>query len=110
MSARIAPVFIALAIAFSSMLVASPATGTDAPSTSKTARQLHDADTALQRQHAQSAQWHARVTELEKQSAAERAAQTQRDRQIAELQRQLKASQAGKARARATPTAKAGGH
>ncbi|MDQ2972519.1 MAG: hypothetical protein ABIY40_01220 [Rhodanobacteraceae bacterium] len=50
------------------------------------------------------------MTELEKRSAADRAAQAQRDREIAELQRQLDALQADKVRAPVKPAAKAGGH
>lgn len=61
-------------------------------------------------QHAQTEQLKARVTELEKQSAANRAAQAQRDRQIAELQRQLDVLQASQGHARAQPAVKTGGH
>ena len=70
-----------------------------------TERQLRDTRAQVQEQRAQAGRLKGRVTELERRSAAQRAQQAQRDREIAELQRKLGASEShARPAAAATPT------
>lgn len=97
MRSRIAPWFALLALSLSALA----ASAQNASRT--TAGQLQDTDAALQHQRAQSGKLRSRVSELEKQSAANRDALMLRDREIAALQRKLDALQAGKGNSATSP-------
>lgn len=97
MRLRIAPWFAALALSLP--VLAAPAQN----ASRTTAGQLHDTGAALQQQRAQSEKLRSRVSELEKQSAANRDALMLRDREIAALQRKLDALQAGKGNSTTSP-------
>lgn len=106
------------AIAFA----ATPAKSNSLPRAQALEPQLQQSEIALLQQrmaviasqHAQNEQLKVRVTELEKQTAANRGRQAQRDDKIADLQRQLEALREGKGGELARPvksTARAGpGH
>lgn len=71
-----------------------PASGTSSGASPEISRQLSEARAQVDVQRAQTAQLKGKLAALEQTGAAQKAQQTQRDREIAELQRRLAALQA----------------
>ncbi|HWG10607.1 MAG TPA: hypothetical protein VN693_03805 [Rhodanobacteraceae bacterium] len=102
-----------LGASLAGMVVATPpAGGTSSGASPEISRQLSEARAQVDAQHAQTAQLKDKVAALEQTGATQQAQQTQRDREIAELQRKLAALQAasGKAISAAPASAHSAGH
>ena len=82
---------IAMVLVAGASQAAPPASAGSAPAPSAVQRQLHDTSAQIAKERAQNTQLKSRVSELEQRSTAQQAQQTQRDREIVELRRQVEA-------------------
>ena len=82
---------IAMVLVAGASRAAPPASAGSAAAPNAVERQLHETSAQVAQQRAQTAQLKSRVSELQQRNSALQVQQTERDREIAELQRKLEA-------------------